>query len=549
MPYPKGASGPAPLKGRVAERTSVGDAAFMQHTASYQTRLERLSAGEPANPHAAAYQQVALEALWKGVRSTYGIDRNNSANAMQALQWGDRTEYSPPAHDGSQADAVAAGITTASTAHPRKRWDRSNALRAPAMIEDQPNLHSHPLVHYHQAQRENAVTRHALAAVLGITQTGSDSAAVDGEGWLGSNTSSRAGSRPASAYLNPSAMASKSRPTTASAQQQNASNTRPTTAYPSSLSVPSSRPTTAAPAATPYVPQKVMRFADGMVAPIGSFPAPTPLDPNDPAYANFRNNAWTTDQRFYSAGRELGEGSATAAASKDSSHFRDPGMDDPLYSSFSADRVFRTAPPPLSAAMYRCRSACAVPRGDGSYAESNRLFLQKLRELKAGTTQPKDEIRTTSSAKTVAALLRRNHDALEYETLLESEESKRARKDKADAAAEKAARAKEKQERAYWKQQRRENGGDIAGNRQQQQQRNKSANQQQQQQRQQQEQQQRSFESTLPRYTSQSLPQSPNGPRPESRMSNASSTLSRVSVHALHEPADERTLRAFAQFG
>jgi len=202
---------------------------------------------------------------------------------------------------------------------------------------------------------------------------------------------------------------------------------------------------------------RALRDADGLPQKIGSFPAPTPLDPNDPAYGNFRSDAWTSDQRFFHGSQR---GADLAPSSGPS---RDPAFDDPLFSSFSHDGLFQERRERTLLQPYRCKESVARPRADGSYAHDYnggdasgpsqaRLFMQRLVR---NDSRPKAEMRFAGSAALHRAVEEARATAsLHYVTVLESEERKRRRKEKADSAERAAERLARRREAAHYNRER-----------------------------------------------------------------------------------------------
>jgi hypothetical protein len=146
-------------------------------------------------------------------------------------------------------------------------------------------------------------------------------------------------------------------------------------------------------------------------------------------------------------------------------------MDDPLFSSFSSNGGFeeaavRSLPPP-----YRCKESVARPRADGSYVYDYqatagaggddsvgqgqgqpRLFMQRLVR---SDSRPKAEMRFAGSAVLPPAIEEaRAASVLRYVTVLESEERKRRRKEKADNAERAAERLARRREAAHFNRER-----------------------------------------------------------------------------------------------
>jgi hypothetical protein len=228
--------------------------------------------------------------------------------------------------------------------------------------------------------------------------------------------------------------------------------------------------------------QGLKRRASGR-KPIGGLDA----DEIDPAFKR-TSTAATTAAAAASSRSSVSEFApssfSSAASSSSSSSHRPPrdadGQDAFLYSSFAADGIFRgdvglasaeemaaaaAARQPTKFALYRAKESVAVPRADGSFVHAwasldaatgqvvrqPKLFLQKLLRPSSGkktartgggggdddlpAPQPKDDMRVTSSARTVAEQARRAELRMlkQYRTVMESEEKKRKRLQRANS--------------------------------------------------------------------------------------------------------------------
>lgn len=338
--------------------------------------------------------------MWRGLKPAQGLHPNDSTNARSLLRWCDES-------------APSSRPQTASGPNPRARPQSALVTGTTAAPPPPP---ANPLLTYSKFGRELAHTNHVRSQLFGaaFTDLSAFPSATAAAGQPGDVLIKSPPRRPASAYY----------PSTTTAVYGTKESDDAPSVYGSSPS-------------SPYVARSVGRNAeDGLVEKIGTFPPPTPLEPDTHSW--FIDNTYTTNLAFYNAPGRMGPGQRpTTRLGKHGDEleeveadaplysYRDPPMEGPLYSSFHSDHVFREwSVAPVSSA-YRSKVSVPRPLSGGRFgpATEERLFLQRLsRDLKS---QPKDDVRVRTSDRTVADLQAKSEARRVYDTVMGDEARKR----------------------------------------------------------------------------------------------------------------------------
>jgi len=374
---------PQPRDGRRFGGPGV-DAPFMASTASYahhlKTQEERRRREEEEDRMPVATDKILMARLrGGGVRSNYGIDRNSSTDAKAAIEWNLVEKHAVRGKDRA------------------RKFPGSEATPIPPALRSYANLHREVAL-YHQAQHDHF---------------SADTLTPEEEKDLAQRIF----------------------------HDDQAS--RPSTATPS-LSRPSTSPSTAPP--TPCSIGVLVgecaprpRDSSGYPEKIGHF-RPSPIIHTDTTF--YRSTSWSRDVAFaLEIKRRMKDKTPKQIEMEQREEekrrsFREPAMDDPLYSSFCPGGVWQDWVPPKPLPPYRSRLSVAKPLPDGRYEPKDQLFLQRLvdkyKQCKPDISLHSTKRKVSKNGMDVSADPDDPSNSAMYETILEAEWKKRMRKEAAD---------------------------------------------------------------------------------------------------------------------